>query len=47
MSKKGHVAEVVREVVLMRGAGYRGEGGGNEGEEEWEGDQKEVLPGAE
>lgn len=33
---KGQVVEVVREVVLMRGAGYRV--GGKEGVEEGEGD---------
>lgn len=34
MSKKGHVVEVVRGVVLMRGAGYRvvAEEGGEEEE---------------
>ncbi len=35
MSKRGHVVEVVREVVLMRGAGYKV--GAKEGEEEGEG----------
>lgn len=45
MSKKGHVVEVVREVVLMRGVGHRV--GGREGGEEGEGDQKEVLAGTE
>lgn len=45
MSKKGHVVEVVREMVLMRGAEYRV--GGKEGVEAVEADQKEVLPGAE
>lgn len=45
MSKKGHVVEVVREVVLMRGVGYRV--GAKEGGEEGEGDQKEALPGTE
>lgn len=45
MSKKGHVVEVVREVVLMRGAGYRV--GAREGGEEGEGDQTEILAGTE
>lgn len=42
MSKKAHVVEVVREVVLMRGAGYRV--GAEEGGEEGEVDQKGVVP---
>lgn len=45
MSKKGHVVEVVREAVLMRGAGHMV--GAREGGEEGEGDQKEALAATE